>query len=1755
MTTKVKRNTYYKRQPITKGIPLHMEFRDLTAKANPTAPTLFTLQGGVMSQSYILQGTVADQPNYGDGELIGGFLSLKNTSVEIKNNRDFPKLGGYRIDPDIESAGLASGAYFLANISGVHGDSYGSPVVGDRLTMVNSLPVGSNPYLFENFEGISDVGTRTLSAGNAVTRLAYPRISESNLKQLLEDHDMYTNEDDFARVTRYLRKVKLAVNQDADFGTESYYALISSEDGQTMRLDNNIIYESTNSLAWRNALETFGGALTFWDDSDGLMKYKPLYYDFNKQELFNKNYVDYAVMNTSTADMDNNTQGNQSNTIFSTVANNLDNQNPYGASAEAPLITSLVDLSPEKSLDGGQSIRFYHLWDHAPDNNQIQFTVGGTDNLNPTCTYASIFNLPMPTPPFDCGMDTYDNTINVNNVGNMQSVIPEIRMAMNISKLGPNVAINGQGNTGGTSTDISGAISFCHENIPALGNGVLANNDLSHFENSFLRSICVTFSNYKPKADHHTVDDFITYGLERFHNGEDTENIVGGVVFTRFDHSLVNLGDYATAGGGSASQAQGTSVPDIYAFPIPVTDVQSQVTSSNGFTVGNTLASGGIAKLVGKSSGNYKNLNRLIWGNSPVVSGTGPAQISMEDVDGPLRFVKLPADSWFDMRIFTDIQQDNSAYVSSKVPYAASSSANPTEASISDRGIPMRIIFDLEQTEDGVTIDSSDRYKPFLDIWFPQGVVGGSTPASYPTGLQNPWNFADNPHLYPKHMTVWVQNYPWYSGNTDGSVPFFTGDNVSQGNTSGSSQEVELFIDSISLHNYGPGINSFSAANGNALMAFAPKTHKSPMHVAISGATSSSQSPKFFNKRWVGSAPVTLTGQVQVTNASNTGTLVSTSGAFDLGALENMANKTTGLAGGSGWSNKGDVIEVAGTSLSNTFASIEDKYNFTMFDVGGNAANYAGSTGIIDVTFTTHGTLQPSVNKADMSTYDVGQNVCIGLNERAYLPLTDAGAIYTSEASGNILFNDFNTQDYDAVKTNPLIPRKIDKLSLAYGSTSISGGAFMTVADGVTDSVAIPLGGQMGAPAVFTSGTTTGHHLSGSQFPVNVGTSVGNSNAINVITGSINNVPTDGFRQKGFLNLRLDGAAGGSTNRYGDWVKRENIAASTRIIGIPQFDIFTHGTKLGKFSELNSNQIKVHDSSMINWSDPDETYIIYLAGATNATSFKKTGLQLAQESPIVNNVISFKEDLFYADDDFTALVTEENLPRLLFCPEKFWMTMTFDTPASTIRRTYSSACMIVSDDTVNPTVATCSGTTVNEWLFSMKSSVATTGGAAGLYSRAWNIYPGDESSSIITNQDFGYGVETDENAGGGYVVQGQVVQGQYMHLPLRDVSKAASIEPGADIPMILYPTETGPQSSSYTFTSPDSTSETAQPTLFWQFQDLPPVISNLEVNGPVSLDETNLYNLDSQNLNSLIFTWNETNADDTWYRMLITSNDNVNDKYAHATMWAPLNEGFPNPGVAPTGYKVHNPVLGTSGNITIGSTVRPVIYGQGGWAAKLDKTTNGSLTVPNGTNTALEGLTEFTFVAHATFDTDDKGNKRYVAAQLASAGASAAGNFRLYKDTSNKINVELGADIAITGSQVVTCDGEVPTSIIVTMNSGSANDIKCKLYVDGALAGSSTGSTYVSNTGNDFFIGGKYSASHLPMEGYVEEFIIYNKEMKVIEQPSRYVYNSVNLLDIEGTANISHTARLFVADYHNFRGSSKHGMGMSNAVSWRATTV
>ena len=78
-----------------------------------------------------------------------------------------------------------------------------------------------------------------------------------------------------------------------------------------------------------------------------------------------------------------------------------------------------------------------------------------------------------------------------------------------------------------------------------------------------------------------------------------------------------------------------------------------------------------------------------------------------------------------------------------------------------------------------------------------------------------------------------------------------------------------------------------------------------------------------------------------------------------------------------------------------------------------------------------------------------------------------------------------------------------------------------------------------------------------------------------------------------------------------------------------------------------------------------------------------------------------------------------------------------------------------------------------------------------------------------------------------------------------------------------------------------------------------------------------------------------------------------------------------------------------------------------------------------------------------------------------------------------------------------------------------------------------------------------------------EEILIYTTELHVIDAAGSYTMSTNNIddfYDADGNnslnkENITHTARLFGADYHNFRGYNIREQAMSNQTSWRTTTV
>ena len=51
---------------------------------------------------------------------------------------------------------------------------------------------------------------------------------------------------------------------------------------------------------------------------------------------------------------------------------------------------------------------------------------------------------------------------------------------------------------------------------------------------TFLRSVVVTFSNYKPLDTHTTLEDFLQYGFDNaYGSSQNDESIVGGIVLSR----------------------------------------------------------------------------------------------------------------------------------------------------------------------------------------------------------------------------------------------------------------------------------------------------------------------------------------------------------------------------------------------------------------------------------------------------------------------------------------------------------------------------------------------------------------------------------------------------------------------------------------------------------------------------------------------------------------------------------------------------------------------------------------------------------------------------------------------------------------------------------------------------------------------------------------------------------------------------------------------------------------------------------------------------------------------------------------------------------------------------------------------------------------------------------------------------------------------------------------------------------------------
>tara|TARA_R100000458_G_scaffold39979_1_gene37527 strand:- start:610 stop:5403 length:4794 start_codon:yes stop_codon:yes gene_type:complete len=1597
MSIYVERNHFYVKKDFDDVVTIKPQYGDLALTVGNTVTLGETIDGATTLNKV----TRPTTPSRGDSEAVGAVLQVYSPEVDALNEHNSPELSIFRCNPDIP---LTEGNFSIAT----RGTT--DVVIGDKLAVYTSSP--SNPFslIEETFEGkILDAGTVQRVGNNTIATYSEPFMWVEDLVATVNEnfHTDYTVPTT-AKEFKYYRNI-LPVIAPATFNKVKIPLQFTTTNYKGYDMGSDYFWVAST---WREGLQ-------LGDIRDFLGP--PNIYSKNKF----RDRIRYNKVTTSTIDPDATPVATENTTIFEDIFMTRNSTNPYDATSDNPLIYTTAELSADNSADGGQSLRIYEDWSYSDKNNIIQNNVGVSGNLNPQMFCGTIADLPFPPLPFDIAQNVVDSTTtNIPIFGNHRGIAPEISFDMNIQKLDPAILLN-----------LSGAIAieslqdYYNDSDTSCPTGSCGKDALS-----FLRSVVVTFSSFKPnKTEHPTLDAFLEYGMEGVYVSSQRK------VFGGFSIFKLGIDGNNTATSGSS----------LLCMPLTVTPVPQAV---SGTAIGNNtiMAKAGMVKVNGSGTVNdqLQNSNLMTMGSLPY------------DSDGKLvdarmpQYVELPANSWMKLRIFSDPTFYNNSGSITRNPYSGTNAyggGTATDEELGQRGSIMRVYFDASR--DPSTTGDLENWD-FIDIPFQSQAGNTAAPES--------WNLLDEPENHPRYMSIWVNNYCWVSttdetwgGSAGGSDTIFQyGDN--QVISGGGAREAEVFIDNIKFTNYAPNVVNGSANASAGPIAFGPKSYSGPI-----------------------------------------GTIRGTTG---LGVVQ---------------------------------------YRKAWYNATG-----AGAT------------LSPVVNNqggGKMFNYNTGQAICFGFDSPTNFATTG-----TNRSDGYFLFNDFNTDAGFLALSGSAVGESDFKNALFADPTDASvGGAVISTnrvlaADGATY-IDVPLGGQMSANVgLFVSGGTAATQydvVSGSVHVVSTGAATANQICLGQAANTF--YSTDGLRQKGFVFMSVNDAT-----QYTEWTtaKRENILVSTKIMDFPT----------DEDGVADYQKITVADGTIFNWSNTEESYVIYEMGKSPTNANRRTGLKLTSERPDAANmnILQFTESDWRDADDGSLLVTEDAMTRLWIGPEKYWINMLIDSKPEMVGRSYKNIVQVeeTPDDTDNSQL----GSTYNEFLYFYDTSAETTV-KSGLYNNKWQIRPGPNNIAdfVIRGEDNGFGAydAAEGEEGGGEIGIGALARGRFNYINIDSIASKPDIGPGQSFPIYFEVGGLGSVTTT-TITTDNSGFYEKRPTIYWKYKDLPPHVSNLTVTPAYDLLDvsTNLYDLSTANLNAVRLNWEEENADDAWYKVLIVD-DNVPivDKYHKAKMWVPLNEVPDTPDdIDASRYKVHNPTAGTSGNCVTNDRVYTVLDGQAGWCPLMKQAEgvsgDGEIEVPNATNTALEGLDEFTLVVHWTPSAGDAGEISAIVNQTDAAG-TAADNFEMYKDTNDKIVVKLGTNTTMTGTTSVLCDGEAPVNIILTYNSGSSSPVKNHLYINGVLDTSTITSGSIG-TGRDFHIGAPNNGTDpRGTTGQFEEIIIYTQAHTIIDEADEYVYNTVDELDLSSGQNITHNARLFVFDYHNIRGTTPQEVGMSQPASWRATTL
>ena len=318
------------------------------------------------------------------------------------------------------------------------------------------------------------------------------------------------------------------------------------------------------------------------------------------------------------------------------------------------------------------------------------------------------------------------------------------------------------------------------------------------------------------------------------------------------------------------------------------------------------------------------------------------------------------------------------------------------------------------------------------------------------------------------------------------------------------------------------------------------------------------------------------------------------------------------------------------------------------------------------------------------------------------------------------------------------------------------------------------------------------------------------------------------------------------------------------------------------------------------------------------------------------------------------------------------------------------------------------------------------------------------------------------------------------------------------------------------------------------------------------------------------FKWS-TPSKSAWYGFLHIDDKNIYNQYNNAVVHYPLNESGSH------GTTASAPIEEISGISTHISGPLYNVEGLAGYALDFDGSNDyikcGTPTGGNfggaGTNDPTStATTEMSVVTHFVPDSGGA-DDRYVIAQEETGGRK----FSIKLNSSNNITARVyraeANHVELTSSSIIPTDGEIPTNVILTVDTTLTSG-NVKLFINGKLEDTTGAALAIGTTNNwqkdatmqsenGYIIIGNSSHSDETLDssfdGKIEEIVIYDKCIYPVTpnvteflllKPMSELATGQSLAQSK-----SHTAKIFIKDYHNIRGSTENDVASSSQVSWR----